>query len=67
MGPNGSSKSNTIDALLFVFGYKANKMRQAKLSELIHNSVHHPDLDQCSVEVRFREIIDQVLFSRAHD
>ena len=67
MGPNGSGKSNTIDALLFVFGYKANKMRQAKLSELIHNSVHHPDLDQCSVEVHFREIIDQVISSRAQD
>ncbi|KZV74095.1 RecF/RecN/SMC protein [Peniophora sp. CONT] len=59
VGPNGSGKSNTIDALLFVFGYRASKMRQAKLSELIHNSVHHPDLDNCSVEVHFREIIDE--------
>ncbi|KAF8707321.1 hypothetical protein AX14_013615 [Amanita brunnescens Koide BX004] len=33
-------------------------MRQAKLSELIHNSDRHPDLDDCSVEVHFHEIID---------
>ncbi|KAH9041388.1 RecF/RecN/SMC N terminal domain-containing protein [Lactarius pseudohatsudake] len=58
VGPNGSGKSNTIDALLFVFGYRATKMRQGKLSELIHNSAEHPDLQECSVEVHFREIID---------
>ncbi|KAL5519615.1 SMC4 [Sanghuangporus vaninii] len=58
VGPNGSGKSNTIDALLFVFGYRASKMRQGKLSELIHNSANYPDLDECSVEVHFREIID---------
>ncbi|KAI0253228.1 RecF/RecN/SMC N terminal domain-containing protein [Lactifluus subvellereus] len=58
VGPNGSGKSNTIDALLFVFGYRASKMRQGKLSELIHNSAQHPDLQDCSVEVHFREIID---------
>ncbi|KAG6856767.1 hypothetical protein H0H87_000945 [Tephrocybe sp. NHM501043] len=58
VGPNGSGKSNTIDALLFVFGYRASKMRQGKLSELIHNSARHPSLDNCSVEVHFREIID---------
>ncbi|KAF8167274.1 RecF/RecN/SMC [Crassisporium funariophilum] len=58
VGPNGSGKSNTIDALLFVFGYRASKMRQGKISELIHNSANYPDLDECSVEVHFREIID---------
>ncbi|KAI3612793.1 nuclear condensin complex subunit smc4 [Moniliophthora roreri] len=58
VGPNGSGKSNTIDALLFVFGYRATKMRQGKLSELIHNSARYPDLDECSVEIYFREIID---------
>ncbi|KAI5119782.1 hypothetical protein M0805_009253 [Coniferiporia weirii] len=58
VGPNGSGKSNTIDALLFVFGYRASKMRQGKLSELIHNSANYPDLDECSVEVHFRDIID---------
>ncbi|KIJ61386.1 hypothetical protein HYDPIDRAFT_70000, partial [Hydnomerulius pinastri MD-312] len=58
VGPNGSGKSNTIDALLFVFGYRASKMRQGKLSELIHNSARYPDLEECSVEVHFREIVD---------
>ncbi|KAF9472577.1 hypothetical protein BDN70DRAFT_886856 [Pholiota conissans] len=58
VGPNGSGKSNTIDALLFVFGYRASKMRQGKISELIHNSANYPDLDECSVEVHFRDIID---------
>ena len=60
VGPNGSGKSNTIDALLFVFGYRASKMRQGKLSELIHNSAQHPHLQECSVEVHFREILDLV-------
>ena len=58
VGPNGSGKSNTIDALLFVFRYRASKMRQGKLSELIHNSAMYPDLDECSIEVHFREILD---------
>ncbi|KAL6304841.1 RecF/RecN/SMC [Sparassis latifolia] len=58
VGPNGSGKSNTIDALLFVFGYRASKMRQGKLSELIHNSARYPNLDDCSVEVHFRDITD---------
>jgi hypothetical protein len=35
-------------------------MRQGKLSELIHNSANYPDLDDCRVEVHFREIIDLV-------
>jgi structural maintenance of chromosome 4 len=60
VGPNGSGKSNTIDALLFVFGYRASKMRQGKLSELIHNSAGKEGLESCSVEVWFREIVDEV-------
>lgn len=35
-------------------------MRQGKLSELIHNSARHSDLEECSVEVHFREILDEV-------
>lgn len=62
VGPNGSGKSNTIDALLFVFGYRASKMRQGKLSELIHNSAGNEGIESCSVEVWFREIVDQVRF-----
>lgn len=58
VGPNGSGKSNVIDALLFVFGWRANKMRQGKLSELIHNSQGSGELQSCSVEVWFEEIVD---------
>lgn len=58
VGPNGSGKSNVIDALLFVFGFRASKMRQGKISALIHNSATFPDLPFCEVEVYFQEIID---------
>ncbi|KAF9360829.1 hypothetical protein BGX34_007484 [Mortierella sp. NVP85] len=58
VGPNGSGKSNVIDALLFVFGYRANKMRQGKLSELIHNSAGAEDVESCTVEIHFCEILD---------
>ncbi|KAG0376043.1 hypothetical protein BGX24_008366 [Mortierella sp. AD032] len=58
VGPNGSGKSNVIDALLFVFGYRANKMRQGKLSELIHNSKGAENLESCTVEIHFCEILD---------
>ncbi|ETN45332.1 uncharacterized protein HMPREF1541_09163 [Cyphellophora europaea CBS 101466] len=58
VGPNGSGKSNVIDSLLFVFGFRASKMRQGKISALIHNSAMHPNLDHCEVEVHFQEIID---------
>lgn len=58
VGPNGSGKSNVIDSLLFVFGFRASKMRQGKISALIHNSAAFPDLDHCEVEVHFQEVID---------
>lgn len=58
VGPNGSGKSNVIDSLLFVFGFRASKMRQGKLSALIHNSHAFPDLDYCEVEVHFQEVKD---------
>ena len=58
VGPNGSGKSNVIDALLFVFGFRASKMRQGKISALIHNSAAFPDLPYCEVEVHFQEVID---------
>uniref|UniRef100_A0A803N3F1 Structural maintenance of chromosomes protein 4 n=1 Tax=Chenopodium quinoa TaxID=63459 RepID=A0A803N3F1_CHEQI len=45
VGPNGSRKSNVIDAMLFVFGKKAKQMRLNKVSELIHNSTNHQNLD----------------------
>ncbi|EUC35284.1 hypothetical protein COCCADRAFT_91121 [Bipolaris zeicola 26-R-13] len=58
VGPNGSGKSNVIDSLLFVFGFRANKMRQSKLSALIHNSAAFPNLEFCEVEVHFQEVKD---------
>ena len=59
VGPNGSGKSNVIDSLLFVFGFRASKMRQGKISALIHNSAQFPDLDFCEVEVHFNEVMDE--------
>ncbi|KAF2704257.1 RecF/RecN/SMC protein [Pleomassaria siparia CBS 279.74] len=58
VGPNGSGKSNVIDSLLFVFGFRASKMRQGKISALIHNSAAFPDLNHCEVEVQFQEVMD---------
>ncbi|KAL9603709.1 MAG: hypothetical protein Q9219_001028 [cf. Caloplaca sp. 3 TL-2023] len=58
VGPNGSGKSNVIDSLLFVFGFRASKMRQGKISALIHNSAGFPDLEYCEVEVHFQEVMD---------
>ncbi|PLB40934.1 condensin subunit SMC4 [Aspergillus candidus] len=58
VGPNGSGKSNVIDALLFVFGFRASKMRQGKISALIHNSADFPNLPFCEVAVDFREVMD---------
>ncbi|KAL7751781.1 Structural maintenance of chromosomes protein 4 [Sorochytrium milnesiophthora] len=66
VGPNGSGKSNVIDAMLFVFGYRASKIRQNKLSQLIHNSARFPDLPSCAVTVFFEEILDRH-GSSAHD
>ncbi|XXH02111.1 Structural maintenance of chromosomes protein 4 [Hypoxylon texense] len=58
VGPNGSGKSNVIDSLLFVFGFRASKMRQGKISALIHNSAAYPNLDHCEVAVHFQEVMD---------
>ncbi|KAJ3512348.1 hypothetical protein NMY22_g15359 [Coprinellus aureogranulatus] len=33
-------------------------MRQGKVSELIHVSARYPDLQECSVEIHFRDIMD---------
>lgn len=59
VGPNGSGKSNVIDSMLFVFGFRANKMRQDRLSDLIHKSEEYPSLQSCSVEVHFQYAIDK--------
>ncbi|XP_061734094.1 LOW QUALITY PROTEIN: structural maintenance of chromosomes protein 4 [Nerophis ophidion] len=59
IGPNGSGKSNVIDSMLFVFGYRAQKIRSKKLSVLIHSSDQHKDVQSCTVEVHFQKIIDK--------
>ncbi|NXG73254.1 SMC4 protein, partial [Baryphthengus martii] len=59
IGPNGSGKSNVIDSMLFVFGYRAQKIRSKKLSVLIHNSDGQADIQSCSVQVHFQKIIDK--------
>lgn len=56
VGPNGSGKSNVIDSLLFVFGFRAKKMRQDKLAGLIHESEEHPALPFARVEVHFETV-----------
>ncbi|KAA0702502.1 Structural maintenance of chromosomes protein 4 [Triplophysa tibetana] len=59
IGPNGSGKSNVIDSMLFVFGYRAQKIRSKKLSVLIHSSDVHQDIQSCTVEVHFQKIVDK--------
>lgn len=61
VGPNGSGKSNVIDSMLFVFGFRALKMRQGKLSELIHNSEGGQKLDFCQVDIHFSHVIDDAV------
>ena len=58
VGPNGSGKSNVIDSMLFVFGYRAAKIRLKKLSGLIHNSENHLNINSCTVTVYFQKILD---------
>uniref|UniRef100_A0A8W7PFD3 Structural maintenance of chromosomes protein n=1 Tax=Anopheles coluzzii TaxID=1518534 RepID=A0A8W7PFD3_ANOCL len=59
IGPNGSGKSNVIDSMLFVFGYRAQKIRSKKLSVLMHNSAKHPNTNSCTVGVHFKQIVDR--------
>ncbi|KAJ0171837.1 hypothetical protein K1T71_012600 [Dendrolimus kikuchii] len=58
IGPNGSGKSNVIDSMLFVFGYRASKIRSKKISVLIHSSSKYPNINSASVAVKFCQIID---------
>lgn len=45
--------------MLFVFGYRANKIRCKKISTLLHNSARYPNVNMCSVAVHFRQILDR--------
>ncbi|PRQ28944.1 putative proteasome, subunit alpha/beta, P-loop containing nucleoside triphosphate hydrolase [Rosa chinensis] len=58
VGANASGKSNVTDAMLFVFGKRAKQMRLKKVSEFIHNSTNHQNLDSAQVSVHFQEIFD---------
>ena len=58
IGPNGSGKSNVIDSMLFVFGYRAQKIRSKSVAVLIHNSENYPNVQRCSVAVHFQLIED---------
>ncbi|CAG4980776.1 unnamed protein product [Colias eurytheme] len=60
IGPNGSGKSNVIDSMLFVFGYRASKIRSKKISVLIHSSSKFPNVNSASVAVHFCQIVDGV-------
>ncbi|XP_013380461.1 structural maintenance of chromosomes protein 4-like [Lingula anatina] len=44
--------------MLFVFGYRANKIRSKKISILIHSSENHPNINSCCVAVHFQKITD---------
>jgi structural maintenance of chromosome 4 len=57
---------------MFVLGYRAKKLRQGRLSELIHNSEGLLNLESCTVEVHFKlisssdnsEIYEEICISR---
>lgn len=46
--------------MLFVFGYRASKIRSKKISVLIHNSNKYSNLNSCTVSIHFQKIIDKV-------
>ncbi|SBS84605.1 chromosome condensation protein, putative [Plasmodium ovale curtisi] len=58
VGPNGSGKSNIIDAMLFVFGRRAKKIRQNKLSDLIHSSKYSTNNEFTKVSIYFKTIVE---------
>ncbi|XP_014288811.1 structural maintenance of chromosomes protein 4 [Halyomorpha halys] len=59
IGPNGSGKSNVIDSMLFVFGYRATKIRSKKISVLLHKSENHQNIRSATVEVHFVQVLDK--------
>lgn len=44
--------------MLFVFGYRSNKIRCKKLSSMIHFSNKYPNVNGCRVAVHFAQIED---------
>lgn len=53
VGPNGCGKSNTLDSLLFVFGFSSRRLRTKKIQDLIHSSSEHADCGSAKVTVHF--------------
>ena len=45
--------------MLFVFGFRAQKTRAAKLSFMIHNSSTFHDVRSARVSVHFQKILDK--------
>ena len=52
--------SGGFDAVISMHCDACAQLRLNKVSELIHNSEHHRNLDSAQVSVYFQEIIDQV-------
>lgn len=46
--------------MLFVFGYRSKMIRTKKVSQLIHNSENHQNVQSCTVAVHFQKIVDLV-------
>eukprot|EP00835_Amoeboradix_gromovi_P003572 NODE_242_length_13076_cov_0.518379.p1 type:complete len:1115 gc:universal NODE_242_length_13076_cov_0.518379:353-3697(+) len=66
VGSNGSGKSNIIDSLLFVFGFRSNYLRHSKLSNLIYSG--HVQCQFCIVELHFlKENVESFVISRKVD
>lgn len=64
IGPNGNGKSNILDAMLFVFGFKSSKLRQDSLASLIHSSAFgQPDEAKVTVEFVETKTIESVEMS----
>ncbi|ESN94054.1 hypothetical protein HELRODRAFT_187454 [Helobdella robusta] len=56
IGPNGTGKSNLMDAISFVLGEKTSNLRVKKLSDLIHGApVGKPAANRASVTAVYEE------------
>lgn len=60
IGANGSGKSNLLEALVFVFGARASKMRLKTLKEVIHNSTDHRNCTRADVTIYFDELVEDL-------
>ncbi len=65
VGSNGSGKSNVIDSLLFVFGFRSNYLRHQKLSNLIYSG--HIQANFCTVALEFHRFNEIYTISRRVD